>query len=136
MNTNPIILQFDEDDSFFTVSEIICFNMGLSIYKTANNIDKARQIVREIESKNIKPDIAIISEYLGNSFQDGELLAKKLKSILPEIKIIAYVTDKDINWGDLIAIKGSKTPSDTLTMALSELTGKTFTSSNIKDSEY
>lgn len=135
MNKEPIIIQFDEDESFFTVVELICFNMGLKMTATAKNIEQARGLVKRIEAKQLNPDIAIISDYLGNSFQDGSILAKKLKTLNPAIKIISYVTDPETNWGDLLAIKGSKSAEKTMTMALEELTGKKFKASNIPESE-
>ena len=135
MIKDPVIIQFDDDDSFFTVVELICFNMGLKMSATAKNIEQARAIVKRIETKQLNPDIAIISDYLGNSFQDGSILTKKLKSLNPNIKIISYVTDPETDWGDLLALKGSKSAEKTMTMALEELTGKRFKASNIPESE-
>ncbi len=135
MIKDPVIIQFDDDDSFFTVVELIAYNMDLKIAGKAKNIEQARGLIHKIESGELKPDIAIIANYLGNGFQDGELLTKKLKAIYPSIKVISYVTDPETNWGDYLAIKGSKVPSQTLTMSLCELTGKEFKASNIKDSE-
>jgi len=135
MIKDPVIIQFDDDDSFFTVVELICFNMGLKMSATAKNIEQARAIVKRIETKQLNPDIAIISDYLGNSFQDGSILTKKLKSLNPNIKIISYVTDPETDWGDLLALKGSKSAEKTMTMALEELTGKRLKASNIPESE-
>jgi|PlaIllAssembly_1097288.scaffolds.fasta_scaffold364476_2 lipid A disaccharide synthetase len=135
MNKEPVIIQFDEDESFFTVVDLICFNMDLKLAARAKNIEQARHLVKQIETKVLKPDIAIISDYLGNSFDDGMLLTKKIKSLNPQIKVIAYVTDPEIQWGDILAIKGSKSADRTLTMALTELTGKTFKASNITESQ-
>ena len=109
--------------------------MDLKLSASAKNIEQARGIIKKIETKELKPDIAIIANYLGNSFEDGSLLAKKLKLICPSIKIIAYVTDPETSWGDMVAIKGSKNATQTLTMALSELTGKSFKLSNIEESQ-
>ena len=135
MHNEPVILQFDDDENFFTVTDLICFNMGLKLASTAKNIEQARGMIKQIESKQLNADIAIIANYLGNSFEDGSLLAKKLKLICPSIKIIAYVTDPETNWGDMVALKGSKNATQTLTMALSELTGKSFKLSNIESSQ-
>ena len=63
----PIIIQFDDDENFFTVVDLICFNMGLKLNSTAKNIEQARSIIKRIESKQLKPDIAIIGDYLGNN---------------------------------------------------------------------
>lgn len=131
---NPIILQFDEDDSYLTVADIICFNLGLTIKATAQSIDATRQLIAQIEKKQLKPDIAIISDYLGYDFEDGVKLAKKLREIAPDIKIIAYVTDPETAWGDFLALKGNE-QENTLTKILAKLTGKTFIASNIKEQE-
>jgi hypothetical protein len=132
---NPVIIQFDEDDSYFMVVEMICFNLGLTLQKTASSIDGARAIIKEIEAKKIKPDIAIIASYLGYDFSDGEKLAVKLKEIAPEIKIIAYSTDPETNWGDFLAVKSGLDQSKSLVNILCEITGKEFKASNIKESE-
>jgi len=132
---NPVIIQFDEDDSYFMVVEMICFNMGLEMGPKASSIDESRKLVREIENKKLLPDIAIIASYLGYDFTDGEKLAIKLKEIAPNIKIIAYSTDPETSWGDYLAVKSGLDQSKSLVSILSELTGKTFKTSNIKDTE-
>ena len=131
---DPIILQFDDDDSYFTVAEIICFNMGLKITATARDIASTRNLIASIEAKKLNPNIAIISDYLGNNYDDGRKLAKKLREIAPELKIIAYVTDPDTDWGDFLAIKSGKDANTTLLRLLEELTGKKFVASNIQAS--
>ena len=132
---NPVILQFDDDDNYFTVVDLIGYNMDFKVTAHAQTIDATRKIIAQIESKQIKPDIAIISNFLGNNFDDGGKLAKKLREIAPKIKIIAYVTDLEIDWGDFIAQKGSREQEKTLIAILEKLTGKTFVISNIKEGE-
>ena len=107
MKDNPCIIQFDDDDNYFAVTEIIFFNMGLTMTRRAQNINETRDIISEIETKKIKPDIAIVANYLGNNFEDGRKLTKKLKEICPNIMVIAYVVDKETDWGDYIVIKSS-----------------------------
>lgn len=135
MNQNPCILQFDDDDNYFTVTEIIFFNMGLTMEARGQNITETRKIISDIEAKKMKPDIAIIANYLGNDFEDGRKLAKKLKEIAPAVKIIAYVTDSETDWGDYLAIKSGNDQNNSLIKILEELTGKHFETSNIKDSD-
>lgn len=129
------ILQFDDDDNYFAVTEIIFFNMGLEMTARAQTIAETREIIAQIEAKKIKPDIAIVSNYLGNNFEDGRKLTKKLKEISPETKIIAYVVDSETDWGDHLAIKSSTDANKSLISILSELTGKQFISSNIKEAD-
>ena len=132
---NPVIIQFDEDDSYFMVVEMICFNLGLEVGPKAQSIEESRKIVRDIEDKKLKPDIAIVANYLGYDFSDGEKLATKLKEIAPEMKIIAYSTDKETNWGDYLAVKSGLDQSKSLVQILCELTGKEFKTSNIKETD-
>jgi hypothetical protein len=132
---NPVILQFDDDDNYFTVLEIIGYNMGFTVAACGQDIDSTRKIIAKIENKQLKPDIAIVSNYLGYNFEDGSKLVKKLREIAPNIKIIAYVTDAEVEWGDYIALKGSREQEKTLIAILEKLTGKTFVISNIKETE-
>jgi hypothetical protein len=131
MQQEPVILQFDDDENYFTVVDLICYNMGLSIKAHASNINDTRAIISRIEQKQLKPDIAIVSDYLGNNFEDGSKLAKKLKEIAPEIKVIAYVIDPEIAWGDFQALKASKDVSKNIIGKLQQLTGHTFKDSNL-----
>ncbi len=132
---NPVILQFDDDDNYFTVVELIGYNMDFKIAARGQSIESTRKIISQIETKQLKPDIAIISNYLGNNFEDGGKLAKKLREIAPGIKIVAYVADPEINWGDYLAIKGSREQEKTLIAILEKITGKTFVISNVKETE-
>lgn len=135
MKEDPCIIQFDDDDNYFTVTEIIFFNMGLAVAARGQDIAGTRKIISRIESKELKPDIAIISSYLGNNFEDGGKLAKKLREVVPGIKIIAYVTDPETNWGDYLAIKSGNDQTNSLIKIIEEVTGKKFNTSNIKDTE-
>lgn len=135
MNNNPCILQFDDDDNYFTITEVIFFDMGLEMAARGQNIAETRKIIADIEAKKLKPDIAIVTDYLGNDFEDGRKLAKKLKEIAPEVKIIAYVVDPETDWGDYLAIKSGNDQNKSLIKVLEELTGKKFVTSNLKDSE-
>ena len=66
---------------------------------------------------------------------DATMVERKVTESLLREKIISYVTDPETDWGDLLALKGSKSAEKTMTMALEELTGKRFKASNIPDSE-
>ena len=129
---NPVIIQFDEDDSYFMVMDLICYNMGLKISAFASNIEETRKIIKKIESKEIVPQIAVLANYLGNDFFDGEKLTKKLKELVPDIKIIAFVTDPETTWGDYLAIKSGQDQSKSLVSVLETITNKKLIASNIK----
>jgi len=126
----PVILVFDDDENYSTVLEMITYNMELEIAQYARTIKESRAVITNIENKKIKPDIAIVSPLLGNNFEDGSKLAKKLREILPNIKIIAYTVDKEIDWGDYLAIKGTQDLSQSIISVLEELTGKKFKDNN------
>ena len=130
---NPVIIQFDDDDNYFTVVEIMGYNMDFKVAACAQSIDATRKVISKIESKQLQPDIAIISNYLGYNFDDGSKLAKKLREIAPKIKIIAYVTDPETTWGDYVALKGAREQEKTLVAILEKITGKVFVTSNIKE---
>jgi ribosome-binding protein aMBF1 (putative translation factor) len=126
-----VIIQFDEDDSYNMVLEMICFNMGLKVSAYARNIDETRNIIKRIEAKTLTPQIAVIANYLGYDFFDGEKLTKKLKELVPDIKVIAYVTDLETTWGDYLAIKSGQEQSKSLVSIIEQLTGKKFIASNL-----
>ena len=126
-----MIVQFDEDDSYFMVLDMICYNMGLKISAYGRNIEESRRIVKNIENKELVPQIAVIANYLGNDFFDGEKLTKKLKELVPDIKVIAFVTDPETAWGDYLAIKSGQDQSKSLVGILETLTGKKFNASNL-----
>jgi len=128
----PVIIQIDDDENYLTVGEIICFNMGLTIRVTARNVNEAKAIISQIEQKKLKPDIAIISSFIEVDIDDGMKLAKKLRELVPSIKIIAYTTDKDTTWGDALAEKTTRDSSKSLIAALEKFTNKPFNFNNIQ----
>ena len=128
---NPVIIQIDEDENYLTIGELICFNMGLTISAKAKSIIEAKEIITRIEAKRLKPDIAIISSMIELNLDDGMKLTKKLREIVPEIRIIAYTTDAEANWGDKLALKTSKDSKETLIRALEEYTKHSFKFSNL-----
>ena len=66
-----------------------------------------------------------------NSFNEGEKLAKKLREVVPGIKIIAYTEIDDEKFGDELAIKSGTNTEVTLISALNKLTKKNFKASNV-----
>jgi len=128
---SPVIVQFDADENYLTVADLICFNIGLDIAANASTIDAAKKIITRIENKELKPDIAIISSVIQNSFNEGEKLAKKLREVVPGIKIIAYTEIDDEKFGDELAIKSGTNTEVTLISALNKLTKKNFKASNV-----
>ena len=130
MLTNPVIIQFDDDENYFTVADLFCYNLNLTISRKINSIEKAKTLVKEIESKKLIPDIAIVSNFLEKDLSDGEKICARLKVLVPGIKIIAYTTDKEDQWADYWAVKSSKNTDESLIKILSDLTSQKFKSTN------
>jgi len=130
MAITPVIIQVDEDENYHTVADLICYNMGLSISAKGRSISEAKDIIASIEAKRLIPDIAIISSMLEFNLEDGMKLAKKLRELVPGIKIIAYTSDDEAKWGDILVKKTSKDNDETLIIALEKLTHQEFNFSN------
>lgn len=130
-NKNPVIIQVDDDENYLTIGELVCFNMGLNIAAKARTVNEAKEIIARIVAGRLKPDIAIISSMIEVDLNDGRKLAKKLREIVPGIKIIAYALDKEEDWADVIAVKTTKDSKDSLISALEDLTGHSFKFSNL-----
>jgi hypothetical protein len=128
----PVIIQFESDENYMTVADLICYNMGLEVAAKANSIQAARELIAKIEKKELNPDIAIVSSVIENNFSEGEKLAKKLREIAPELKIIAFTELEDEKFGDKLALKSGASLQDTLIAALHDLTGHDFNGSNVK----
>lgn len=131
MIKDPVIIQIDDDENYLTIGDLLCYNMGLSISARARTINEAKEIIARIQAGRLKPDIAIISSMIEVDLNDGMKLAKKLRELVPTIKIIAYSLDKEDDWGDIIAVKTTKESKDSLISALEELTGHSFKFSNL-----
>lgn len=135
MDKKFTIIQFDEDENYFTVAELICFNMGLEIAATAKTVAQSKKLFEEIQKGNLKPDIAIVNSFLERDHRDGSFVAKKLRELVPDIKIIGFTIIPDEDWADMLAIKSNKDNEKTLIKALAELTGKEFHFENSHEPE-
>lgn len=133
MNENPVIVQFDEDENYNTVLELICFGMGLKISAFGKTIAETRSILDRIQRKEIKPDIAIITSMLEVDLNDGRKLEKKLKELVPSIKTIAYSVDPEVDWGDFKAVKSAKDNTGSIIAVLEQLTGKKYKYNNLEE---
>ncbi len=132
MKKDQVLVQFDFDENYATVVDLICFNLGIDSGKYfRNNADAEKYLMIMSREKNY-PDIALISSYLGKGSQDGRNLAEKLRQISPNTKIIAYTADDEADWGDYLAIKSSDGQEHSLIAILSKLTGKEFNFDNSK----
>lgn len=129
---SPVLVQFDHDDNYATVVDLICYNMGIDSGKYFNNVKDAEKYLMIMEKEKAFPDIAIISSYLGKSSHDGESLAKKIKEISPNTVVIAYTVDDEANWGDYLALKSSDGNDKSLIAILQKLTKASFNYDNSK----
>ncbi len=129
---DPVIVQFDHDENYATVFDLICFNLGVDSGKYFKNIKEAKSYLDILQKEKDYPDIAVIASYLGRDINDGELLAKKIREISPKTKIIAYTEDDEAKWGDYIAMKSGDDKDGNMVEILSKLTGKEFKFDNAK----
>lgn len=129
------IIQFDPDDYYFTVTELVLSSWDLSLAGHAHNLNTSKDLVEKIISGKIKPTVAIVEAYMGNSEEDGKKIATRLREIAPDIKIIGFSTFESAEWADHEAIKGIRDNSKTLIQILSKVTGLDYAISNIPDPE-
>ena len=132
MAKDKILVQFDFDENYGTVVDLICFNLGIDSGKYFKTFKDANAYLMIINKSKDFPDIAIIAGYLGRGSTDGEELAKKFREISPKTKIIAYTADDEAKWGDYLAIKSSDGQENSLIGILAKLTGKEFNFDNSK----
>jgi len=124
------LIMFESDENYITVADIICFNMGLKLGVTARSVAEAKNLFARIANQELKPEIAIVTNFLERDANDGSQIAKKLRELLPEIKIVAYSFVADENWADKVAVKASTDVGHSLISVLSDLTHKKFKNSN------
>jgi hypothetical protein len=131
----PVIIQFDDDDNYHAVLDLICFNMNLNVTAFANSVESGRKLFERIEKGELKPTIAIVNSFLERDLGDGAQIAKKLRELVPDIKIIAFTIVPDETWADVVAMKSSRDQNQTIIKALEKLTGHEFKGSNVDDPE-
>ncbi len=115
------IVMFEPEDFYISAADLILFNCGQKISAKATNRAQAQKIVSDIQTKKLKPDLAIIEAMIENTENEGEQVAKRLKELVPDIKIIAYTILEEQPWADYVAIKSQLDPSKTLIKGLNEL---------------
>jgi len=130
MKKDPVIVQFDYDENYATVVDLICFNLGIDSGKYFRTLKDANTYLMLIEKSKEFPDIALITNYLGRGSTDGEEIAKKLKEISPKTIIIAYTEDDEADWGDHLALKSSDGDDKSLIALLEKLTKTSFNYDN------
>lgn len=126
------IVQFDGEENYHTVVDLILFMMGIDIVERASSINSAKKVFEKIEAGKIKPNVAIVSAFLQKDHKDGEQVAKKLRELIPDIKIIAYTVLDDVEWGDYLAIKTTQDQEKGLIKILEEISGKEYRFDNSK----
>lgn len=135
MSKPPVIIQFDGDDNYHTVADLVMFNMDLEIAARAKGLKSARDLFKKIEDKKLTPEVALVSGFLGRDQGDGRQVVKKLRQLAPNIKVIAYTVDPEADWGDELAIKSHTEGEHTLIKTLERVTGHTFKGDNAEDPE-
>lgn len=127
------IVQFDPDDFYITLVDLVIDKWGLKHGGGAHNLHTSEQLVEKIQRKEIIPDIAIVEAHMGKSEYDGQKIAEKLKELVPGIQIIGFSTYETAQWADVEAQKSLRDPEATIIRALSELTNLEYEISNVKD---
>lgn len=132
------IIQFESEDYYRSVVDLILTSAGQQIAAVARNLAETRQLAADIEAGKLKPDVAIIDTIIENHHGEGAQIAKKLKELVPGIKLIAYTIMKDDgaiadpenpqrnpsnDWADYVAIKSNRVPGQTIIRGLDELFG-------------
>jgi len=128
-----IIIQFDPDDFYITAMNLVLESMGLKVDHYALNQYSTDELLKRIEKGEIKPDIALIEAHMGISEFDGKKIAERLKKAVPKIKIIGFSTYETKEWADKEALKSLKDNNATIIKALTELTGREYAISNVKE---
>ncbi len=129
------IIQFDPDDYYFTVTDLILSTWELSLAGSAHNLKTSTKIVEKITKGELRPSIAIVEAYMGSSEEDGKKISEKLRELVPDIIIIGFSTFETADWADYEAIKGIKDNTKTLIQILSKVTGLEYVGSNVADPE-
>lgn len=127
---NLQIIQFDPDDFYITMLDLILYNFDIELAGSAHNLETSKALVDKIQQKKLTPDIAIIEAHMGKSEYDGDKIAAKLRELVPDIKIIGFSTYETKEWADIQAIKTLKDPGESIIKTLEELTGQAFEVSN------
>lgn len=131
--TSPVIIQFDTDDYYMTVVDLILSVWGIKTAKKIYSMDGADKLVSQIKSGQLKPDIAIVDSYMNRSEVDGENIARFLKTLLPNIKIVGFSTEETKKWADYEAIKGNKKDKTSIIEALTTLLNQEYQFSNLTE---
>ena len=84
----PVIIQFDADENYHTVVEVVAYNMDLKITDHATNIKQSRKVLEKVQQKKNMVEIIKeeMSDLMKNPSEKDDIaiayLAKVLKKIL------------------------------------------------------
>lgn len=131
------IIQFDGDPFYKINLELLLESIDQKLAAFASNANEANQVISRVTSGAIKPDVAIIDDYMGNSWQEGEKIAAKIRSISPNTKIIGYsiLRDEKPEWADAYAIKSGLDNQQTIVKKLIEVLGIKIELSNVVEGD-
>jgi len=115
------IIMFEPEDFYISAADLILFTCDQKLSATAKNREEAKSIISQIQAKKLVPDLAIVEAMIESEEHEGEQVAKRLRELVPGIKIIAYTVLDEITWADYVAIKSQLDPARTLVKGLAEL---------------
>jgi hypothetical protein len=117
-----MIVQFDSELHYITAVDIILSSVGLKVSDYALGKGQAERLIQKLQAGKEVPELAIIDTLIDRHHQEGSHIAKLLKQLYPEIKIIAYtiLAEEKPDWADFHAVKSLRDPSKTIAKALGE----------------
>lgn len=126
----PVIIQFESEEFYRAVVSQLLYTVDMELAATAKSKKDAEKLIGKIINKELTPTIAIVDSLLEDRHSEGEVIAKKIREVSPETKIIAYTILEDVEWADYVAIKSNRIPSKTIIRGLADLLKIEFPTSN------
>lgn len=133
---NPVIIQFETDDYYQHILDLVLYNMGLDSAVKVKSIDENKAMFKRIESKNIVPDVVVIDTYMKNDNEDGRKIADRIRQISPNTKIVGYSIMQTNEWADFEIIKTNRDVEKTIIKVLEQVLEREFNYSDQEDPEF
>jgi hypothetical protein len=117
------IIQFEPDPFYQINLDLILTGIGQKVNASAGSAKEANNLLASVKAGSIKPDIAIISNYFTNNWDDGAMIAKRLRETSPNTKIIGYsvMRGEKPEWADAYAVKSGLDNQQTILKSLASL---------------